>query len=44
MCEALGSVSSIAKIIMAGCQWLTPIILATLESEIRRLEVPSQSR
>jgi hypothetical protein len=24
---------------VAGCQWLTPIILATQEAEIRRIEV-----
>jgi hypothetical protein len=26
----------------AGCQWLTPIILATLEAEIRRIEAQDQ--
>jgi hypothetical protein len=26
----------------AGCWWLTPIILATQEAEIRRIEVQSQ--
>jgi hypothetical protein len=28
----------------AGCQWLTPIILATQEAEIRRIVVGSQPR
>jgi hypothetical protein len=23
----------------AGCQWLTPVILATQEAEVRRMEV-----
>jgi hypothetical protein len=27
---------------VAGCQWLTPVILATQEAEIRRIEVRSQ--
>jgi hypothetical protein len=27
----------------ARCQWLTPVILATQEAEIRRIEVQSQS-
>jgi hypothetical protein len=26
-----------------GCWWLTPVILATQEAEIRRIVVPSQS-
>jgi hypothetical protein len=26
----------------AGCWWLTPVILATQEAEIRRIKVPSQ--
>jgi hypothetical protein len=29
---------------MAGCRWLTPVILATQEAEIRRIEVQSQSK
>jgi hypothetical protein len=29
---------------LAGCQWLTPVILATQEAEIRRPVVPSQPR
>jgi hypothetical protein len=28
----------------SGPQWLMPIILATWEAEIRRIEVPSQPR
>jgi hypothetical protein len=28
--------------ILAGCQWLMPIILATQEAEIRRIKVQSQ--
>jgi hypothetical protein len=28
----------------AGCWWLTPVILVTLEAEIRRITVQSQSR
>jgi hypothetical protein len=27
---------------LAGCQWLTPVILATQEAEIRRIENESQ--
>jgi hypothetical protein len=27
---------------LAGCRWLTPVILATQEAEIRRIPVPSQ--
>jgi hypothetical protein len=27
---------------LAGCQWLTPVILATQEEEIRRIAVQSQ--
>jgi hypothetical protein len=27
---------------MAGCQWLSPIILAIQEAEIRRIEVQNQ--
>jgi hypothetical protein len=26
----------------AGCPWLTPVILATQEAEIRRIAIPSQ--
>jgi hypothetical protein len=29
---------------VAGCWWLTPIILATQEAEFRRIEVHSQPR
>jgi hypothetical protein len=29
---------------MPGQQWLTPVILATQEAEIRRITVQSQSR
>jgi hypothetical protein len=29
---------------LAKCWWLTPIILATQEAEIRRIEVQSQPR
>jgi hypothetical protein len=28
---------------VAGCGWLTPIILATLEAEIRRFTKPAQA-
>jgi hypothetical protein len=28
---------------LAGCQWLIPVILATQEAEIRRISVQSQS-
>jgi hypothetical protein len=31
--------TSIKKIIGTGCQWLTPVILATQEAEIRRITV-----
>jgi hypothetical protein len=29
---------------LAGCQWLTPVILATQEAEIRKIEIWSQPR
>jgi hypothetical protein len=29
---------------LAGCWWLTPVILATQETEIRRIAIQSQSR
>jgi hypothetical protein len=29
---------------LAGCWWLTPVILATLEGKIRRIAVQSQPR
>jgi hypothetical protein len=32
--------TSSMKEITAGCQWLTPVILATWEAEIRRTSVP----
>jgi hypothetical protein len=32
------------KRLLAGYQWLTPIILATWETEIRRTEVRGQPR
>jgi hypothetical protein len=31
------------NLILAQCQWLTPIILATQETEIRRIAVQSQT-
>jgi hypothetical protein len=34
--------STIKMINYAGCRWLTPIILATQEAEIRRMEAQSQ--
>jgi hypothetical protein len=33
-----------SKWILARCRWLTPVILATQEAEIRRFAVPSQPR
>jgi hypothetical protein len=30
------------RFVMAGRQWLTPVILATQEAEIRRIEAQSQ--
>jgi hypothetical protein len=32
------------KILLAGRRWLTPVILATQEAEIRRITVQSQPR
>jgi hypothetical protein len=32
------------KTALAGCQWLTPVILATQEAEIRKIMVQSQSQ
>jgi hypothetical protein len=32
------------KAMLGGCQWLTSVILATQEAEIRRIEVQSQPR
>jgi hypothetical protein len=37
----LFKIQSIKKGIMAGRQWLTPVILATQEAEIRRITVRS---
>jgi hypothetical protein len=34
----------LSKITLAGHQWLTPVILATQETEIKRIGVPSQPR
>jgi hypothetical protein len=31
------------KVVLAGCWWLTPVILATLEAEIRRIVIQSQT-
>jgi hypothetical protein len=31
--------SSIKEVMLAGCQWLTPVILATWEAEIWRIVV-----
>jgi hypothetical protein len=36
--------SFIKKLILARCQWLKPVILATQEAEIRRIAVQSQPR
>jgi hypothetical protein len=30
------------RLLKAGCQWLTPVIPATQETEIRRIQVQSQ--
>jgi hypothetical protein len=30
--------------VIAGCQWLTPVILATQKAEIRRIMIQSQPR
>jgi hypothetical protein len=44
--KAVGSNSAPQKInnknFLAGCQWLTPIILVTQETEIRKIAVQSQ--
>jgi hypothetical protein len=32
------------KILITRCQWLTPVILAIWEAEIRRVAVQGQSR
>jgi hypothetical protein len=47
MCEALSAVCRIQKekiimLILAGCRWLSPVILVTQEAEIRRIAVGSQ--
>jgi hypothetical protein len=48
MCKAVGLIPSIAKfkiyIFFSWCRWLTPVILAIQEAEIRRIAVRSQSR
>jgi hypothetical protein len=37
--------NSVEKMVtLTGCRWLTPIILATQEAEIRRITVLSQPR
>jgi hypothetical protein len=33
---------TLKKKVLVGCQWLTPIIIATQEAEIRRIMVQSQ--
>jgi hypothetical protein len=37
-------VESYLRGFLAGCQWLTPVILATQDTEIRRIVVQSQPR
>jgi hypothetical protein len=34
----------VKTLIMAGCRWLTPVVLATQEAEIRRIADQSQPR
>jgi hypothetical protein len=36
--------SAIKNKVIVRCQWLTPVILATQEAEIRSISVGSQSR
>jgi hypothetical protein len=40
--RAPGTVKPGAVVSRAGCQWFTPIILATWEAKIRRIAVQSQ--
>jgi hypothetical protein len=40
----INHISLICKRLAAGCQWLTPVILATWEAEIRRIVVPGQTQ
>jgi hypothetical protein len=40
----LQSLKKRKKKTFAGCQWLTPLILATQEAEIRRITIQSQPR
>jgi hypothetical protein len=42
--ENLGFYSNQTNQELAGCQWLTPVILATWEAESRRNVVQSQQR
>jgi hypothetical protein len=35
---------TLLKVRRAGCRWLTPVVLATQEAEIRRITVRSQPR
>jgi hypothetical protein len=44
MCKLILRLAALISGLQAGCWWLTPIIVATQEAEIRRIAVQSQSK
>jgi hypothetical protein len=42
--HAVRQIFKAEKQFIAGHQWVTPIVLATWEAEVKRIEVPGESR